>query len=446
MLRLLFLLMGGSALRSGWAYLAGLGVLCIVASGGIVIDLMQHGRVSFPLHALGLFLTVEGIAEALRAIYAPAGIAWPSLVKSAVLMLLGVAVFLVPQESGVCISLAFAAAFLLDGGFRIISCCLMRCRRWTRKLTLGCAEMLFSVLIAMDWPLSPHVIVPVCFALLLTGWGINLLFMATQIHALPANTSVTALPIFTRKGLRAPHGLGYVHPPLNHQPVSVPLNIYIWTPMGSGEVAGRRPWFDRWVAAIDHRGEVSTGHTSLEMGDEIYISLYPADDVSRTFTGFIKTLRAKEEFDVEGFLLPSLEKEIKAWCRPDKRLTLAHYNQAALRNFWLSNAADTRYNLTSRNCSTSVIQALDVATEGLLGERGLKGLWVLFNPDFWLLSLVRSRAEGMTWTPGLVMDYSILLRRVLQPGNRYSACRRAANGLRNELHSVLSNKNSATDP
>lgn len=438
--------MGGPALRSGWPYLAGLGVMCVAASAGIVIDLLQHGSVSFPLYVLGMFLVLEGGAEALSAIYAPAGIAWPSLAKSAALIVFGAAVFLVPHDSGLCISLVFAAVFLLDGGFRVISCCLMRCRRWMRKLTLGCAEMALSIFIAADWPLSPHVIVPLGFALLLVGWGINLLVMAAQIHALPINTSVTALPLFTRTGLRAPHGLGYVHPPISQQSPTTPLNVYIWTPVGSGDVVGRRPWFDRWVAAIDHRGEVSTGHTSVEMGDEMYISLYPADDVSRDFRGFLKTLRAKEEFDVEGCFLPSLEKEIKAWCRPDKRLTLQHYNQQALRNYWQSNASDTRYNLTSRNCSTSVMQAVDVATEGLLGERGLKGFWVLFNPDFWLLSLVRSRAEGMTWTPGLVMDYCILLRHVLAPDNRYSRYSRALIGLRAEILNQISSKRSATDP
>ena len=104
-----------------------------------------------------------------------------------------------------------------------------------------------------------------------------------------------------------------------------------------------------------------------------------------------------------------------------------------MRNYWRGNATDNRYNLTSRNCSTSVIQALDVATEGLLGEQGLKGLWVLFNPDFWLLSLVRSRAEGMTWTPGLVMDYCILLRRVLAANEQTSRYRKILNRLRVEM-------------
>lgn len=38
-------------------------------------------------------------------------------------------------------------------------------------------------------------------------------------------------------------------------------------------------------------------------------------------------------------------------------------------------------------------------------------LGLLLNTDFWLLWLVRSRADGMTWTPGLLMDYVCLLQR-----------------------------------
>lgn len=148
------------------------------------------------------------------------------------------------------------------------------------------------------------------------------------------------------------------------------------------------------------------------MGDTLYVSLYPVEDMTCNLSGFLHMLHAREENDVAGYHQRSLEREIKAWCLPDKRLSLRHYNQQALSNYWASHGQDCRYNLTSRNCSTSVMQALDVATEGLLGTRGYEAL---LNPDFWLLSLIRSRAEGMTWTPGLVMDYVSVLNRVLEP-------------------------------
>ncbi|MGH6861010.1 MAG: hypothetical protein ACRECY_12175, partial [Phyllobacterium sp.] len=40
------------------------------------------------------------------------------------------------------------------------------------------------------------------------------------------------------------------------------------------------------------------------------------------------------------------------------------------------------------------------------------------NPQFWLLRLVRGRAETMTWTPGLVLDYARLLHSVVEHGDR----------------------------
>lgn len=423
MLRLLFLLMGGPMLRASWSGLLVAGMLCLGASAGIVLESLYHGTLSAPLCLLGVFLTAEGLIQAWRA-RTGFDSGWAAKIKALALLLLGTALLAAPHEKGSCVAWLFALAFFLDGGFRIISCSLMRCRRWHSKLAIGGGEWLFSLMIVANWPLPHRVLIPMGFAVVLLGWALSLLQMVWQIRALPPETSVAALPLFTRKGVRKPHGFDYRHVACHDAPASEPLTIYIWTPLGSGSVAGRRPWFDRWVAAIDHRGKVSTGHTSLAMGDKLYVSFYPVEDMTGSLGGVWQMLHAREENDVAGFHQPSLEREIKEWCLPDKRLSLLHYNQQALLNYWASHGQDCRYNLTSRNCSTSVMQALDVATEGMLGLRGLRGYATLLDPDFWLLSLIRSRAEGMTWTPGLVMDYVQVLRRVLasQPvsyGSRY---------------------------
>ncbi|MEZ3498644.1 hypothetical protein [Pantoea sp. KPR_PJ] len=411
MLRLLFLLMGGPALRASCPWLLLSGLLCLAASAGIVLDMLVHSTLLIPLCLLGLFLSAEGVMQVWRARLMTSD-SWQAKMKAFVLIALGGILLAAPQMKGVCLAWLFATAFIFDGGFRIISCSLMRCRRWQYKLATGGAEWLFSLLIIMDWPLPHHIIIPLGFAILLLAWALSLLQMAWQVRTLSPNTSVAALPLFTRKGLRRPHGLDYLHSPYAGEPASTPLKIYIWTPLGSGSVVGRRPGFDRWVAAIDHRGKVSTGHTALEMGESLYVSLYPVEDLTCHLSGFLQMLHAREENDVAGFHQESLEREIKNGCLPDKRLSLRHYNQQALRHYWARHRGDCRYNLTSRNCSTTVIQALDVATEGLLGNRGYEAL---LNPDFWLLSLIRSRAEGMTWTPGLVMDYVSVLNRVLDP-------------------------------
>lgn len=312
LLRLLFLLMGGPALRASWPWLLLAGLLCIASSAGIVMEMLTHGTLFIPLCLLGVFLSAEGVAQIWHTGVIASG-GWRATSKALSLLLLGLAMLVAPQIKGVCLAWLFAAAFIFDGGFRIISCSLMRCRRWQYKLAIGCMEWLFSLLIVTDWPLPHRMIIPLGFAILLLGWAFSLLQMVWQIRALPVNTSVTALPLFTRKGLRRPHGLDYLHLPYAGEPASTPLNIYIWTPLGSGNVAGRRPWFDRGVAAIDHRGKVSTGHTALEMGETLYVSLYPVEDMTCNLSGFLQMLHAREENDVAGFHQRSLEREIKAW-------------------------------------------------------------------------------------------------------------------------------------
>ena len=42
-------------------------------------------------------------------------------------------------------------------------------------------------------------------------------------------------------------------------------------------------------------------------------------------------------------------------------------------------------------------------------------LRLLANPDLWLAAVLRARAESMTWTPGLVLDYARAIRRVVEP-------------------------------
>ena len=61
---------------------------------------------------------------------------------------------------------------------------------------------------------------------------------------------------------------------------------------------------------------------------------------------------------------------------PDKKIQFYRYNPAALRAFWLRYRQDATYNLTRRNCSTTVIGALDSALEGVLGD---KHLWRRFR-------------------------------------------------------------------
>ncbi len=63
---------------------------------------------------------------------------------------------------------------------------------------------------------------------------------------------------------------------------------------------------------------------------------------------------------------------------------------------------------------------LDAAIEGVFAhEPPVRRLARLFlDPNMYLLALLRGRAESMTWTPGLVLDYAARLQAVTQPKAR----------------------------
>ena len=107
----------------------------------------------------------------------------------------------------------------------------------------------------------------------------------------------------------------------------------------------------------------------------MYISHHPLNDISHSVQDFRQLLHAGEQNNVDGRFLPDLPGEIAAWCPPDKKIQFYRYNPAALRAFWRRYRQDATYNLTRRNCSTTVIGALDSALEGVLGD---KHLWRRF--------------------------------------------------------------------
>ncbi len=81
-------------------------------------------------------------------------------------------------------------------------------------------------------------------------------------------------------------------------------------------------------------------------------------------------------------------------------------------------SADTTYNFISRNCSTTVARALDVAVEGAFSRGGHP--WrtlaaALTTPEFWAAAFLRGGARSMTWTPGLVLDYTRALSALVDP-------------------------------
>ena len=133
------------------------------------------------------------------------------------------------------------------------------------------------------------------------------------------------------------------------------------------------------------------------LAPDVYISHYPLNDISHSVQDFRQLLHAGEQNNVDGRFLSDLSGEIAA-VPPDKKIQFYRYNPAALRAFWLRYRQDATYNLTRRNCSTTVIGALDSALEGVLGDKHLwrRFLLLVLDPNLWMLAVLRSRGESMT--------------------------------------------------
>ncbi|MGK8642718.1 hypothetical protein [Brucella anthropi] len=82
---------------------------------------------------------------------------------------------------------------------------------------------------------------------------------------------------------------------------------------------------------------------------------------------------------------------------------IKNIDASRLNAFWQHYSADNTYNLTNRNCSSAVADALDAALEGVYRDHNwpiMTALRAIIYPELWAAGLMRKRAESMAWTPG----------------------------------------------
>lgn len=200
------------------------------------------------------------------------------------------------------------------------------------------------------------------------------------------------------------------------------LIIHIWTPTGSAKgTIVPHPIIDRYIAAVDKNGIISTGHAALESPEGIYISLYPSIDIDRSPDQFSRLLRATEDNDVEGIFQPNYITESEKWCHSTTQVRIKNYDAKKLNNFWEIYKKNNTYNLTHRNCSSSVTKGLEAAIEGIVGKiwKERSHWWVIskiiMTPELWVAIQIRKRAQTMAWTPGLTLDYARALSMLADP-------------------------------
>ncbi|MFG1346425.1 protease [Xanthobacter autotrophicus DSM 431] len=416
MVQLAFLLVGARALRDRWWVLCALALVLIAIAFLILADAMD-GTMSVATQVFGVVFVLEGALGVWAVLAARgAGSRTLALVRALSLIGLGIFIFDYPARNGLALSLLFGAAFLIDGVTRIATAAVVRFRLWRATVAVGVVELLLAAVIGSHWPLAHELKVPLCVAILLLMSGWIMLRASLMLRAHLSEVAILALPIYGARNW-------YDNAPViveGSEPLPAPegpMRVLVWTPVGSADVPGRRPLIDRYIAAVDRTGAISTGHAALELRPDLYISHYPDEEIEHSPEEFTRILRATAENDIAGRFQPSYAYEAANWCEADQQVEFTNFDQRRLRAFWAGYRQENTYNLTNRNCSVAVAAALDSALEGVVATHlpWLRVATLMANPDVWAAAYIRSRAEAMSWTPGLVLDYARTMKRIVEP-------------------------------
>jgi len=415
MMQLAMILLGTDAFRRRWWFLPVVGGLWIGLGIWLIFDASDR-VLFFTVEALGLVLVLQGLATLLSVQGKSAQVRYLYYLRSVALLILGVMVAMpLAVDHGIPDRLLFGTAFFLDGILRAASAWVVRFNNWGLALAAGLAEMFVSIAVATNWPLHHDYTVPMSLGVILIASGWSSIALGRQIRRLPRDASITSLRRHASQNRYRPadslpgqEGRSSYH--------SVPMTLYVWTPIGSSNEPRRRPIVDRYIAAVDAQGVIATGHSALERLPDVYISHYPAVEIDHSPEDFTTLLRAGSQNDIPGKWQPDHAFEVSQWCEADQTVSFHRYNAPALIRFWERYRVDATYNLTRRSCSTVTSLAIESALEGSLASQkpSLKLLKLLSDPNFWAAAMLRRRGTTMAWTPGLVLDYARLLRAIVE--------------------------------
>lgn len=420
MIQIVLLLFGVEFIRDKAKYLMVIGMLWGVLGVSIFIDGLD-GVTWFPLRAFGALLLLESLVTLS---IASGGVGAQKAVlyfKGGIFCFVAILILSDKPYSNLLLAIVFGFAFFVIGLFVISSAWVVRYPLWKNAILSGIAQILFAFFMFSPYPTHYKATVPVFLGTLMLISGIN-----TVRLALRARRVREGLSIFE---LLAPSDLQF---DLKKRPASRDsqfdegrtdfsgsLTVHIWTPEGTANTSPiPRPVINRYIAAVDTDGVISTGHAALELPPDVYISLYPAADIDRSPSEFLNILKATQDNNVPGVFQPDYATEAANWCESDRKIHFHQYNGMALLRYWQGYRMTTTYNLTYRNCSSSVAYALEASLDGVLSEqsKNLRAtLRTLFMPELWIAAQVRKRALSMAWTPGLVMDYARALRSIVDP-------------------------------
>lgn len=420
MASLILILLGLDYLKKRARTLVVLGWVFLACGALVFLDALDDA-LYFPVQLFAVLFLLDGVATLLVAHSGVGGQRVLRYAKGAFTLLAGLLILAGHHHGHFVLSLVFGLLFLADGLLQCIAACVVRYRRWRLVFASGLAEIALAIFFFQPYPTHYVGTVPYFLGLFLAFSGLKLLALARRVQGLELNPGLLDNPspefapsVFAPGGRRLFDG-----PPADTEHA---LTVHVWTPSGSAKGDTRHyPVVDRYIAAVDVNGAVSTGHAALESAEGVYISLYPAQLIDYSPEQFSSLLRATADNDVPGVFQPDYATESRAWCPSTVQVRIRNYDAAKLQAFWETYRQTSTYNLTHRNCSSSVSAALEAALDGVVGRLYGPGagwrvmLRLLATPELWVAAQLRKRALTMAWTPGLTLDYARALSMLADP-------------------------------
>ncbi|MGV6872383.1 HdeD family acid-resistance protein [Pseudochelatococcus sp. B33] len=416
MIRIMLLLLGQEVIRRRWRILMTIGLVWAGVGIFLGIDALD-GKTLIAPRFFGYFLLPEAALSLLAALGTAGEARRLRLMKGLALLFIAILLLSGYPRANFILALILGIGFLVDGVLRIASAYVVRFAGWRWATAGGILEIIFAIGTLQPWPTWYEGTVGCNVGLIMAVAGIGIVHLALRLRQLPPGASITMLL------QRSPLAQALLYPSPDQDDghrISSPgcLVVHVWTPTGTLTTPLHRRAIDRYIAAVDAQGVISTGHAALELAPDLYISHYPAVEIDRSSADFARVLRATAENDVAGRFLPSYAEESAEWCPSTAQVVFREFNAARLHAFWDNYRKNPTYNLTSRNCSSAVALALDAALEGVFVKRRwpvMSILGAITNPELWAAGLIRERAESMAWTPGLVLDYARAMSAVVHP-------------------------------
>jgi len=317
MVKLMMILLGVDYLRNRWRGLMVTGWLLLLTGIGVFIDALD-GALGFPIASVGWLLLIEG---ALTLAVAWAGVGGQRRLRYAkgiAFVLTAALIFEGNHHGHFILSILIGVAFIFDGLLQATSALVVRYRRYRVAFGFAIFEILLGVFMLQPYPTHYKGTVPYCVGAFFIFAGWNLILIATRVRKLASNpaswgdasaeaASAAQPKEPPRPALQAREWDG---PPADDEPA---LTVHVWTPVGSSKAQTQwHPVVDRYIAAVDRNGVISTGLAALESPEGIDVSLYPAVEIDRSPDDFARLLRATRENDVPGMFQPSYAIESKA--------------------------------------------------------------------------------------------------------------------------------------